>query len=248
MIYPVFHIPHDGTLFPEELMDSVCIPMDRFLRYHELMRDRDVRKLVPVRYREERHCVCFPVSRLLCDVERFIGPREIMERYGMGYCYERAYDGQRIKNVTAEVLTRTRRYYERHHQRLDRLCRRRDNVVLIDLHSFSDALVPKEFLISGRDTPDVCIGTDPVYSDPMLASAAERVFQTAGFSTDLDYPYSGCLIPNHVLSGSYRGRFRGIMLEVNRRICFEGEGNTSDGRLSLLRELVGRLVERWGGM
>ena len=246
MIYPIFHVPHDGTLFPGELMDSVCISQDRFLWYHERMRDRDVLQMVPFRYRDEQHCVFFPVSRLLCDVERFIGPREIMERYGMGYCYERAYDGQRIKNVTAELLERTRQYYDRHHRTLDRLCRRRENILLIDLHSYSDALVPEDLLVSGRNTPDVCIGTDPEYSDPMLISAAERVFQTAGFSTDLNYPYSGCLIPNHVLSVSYQGRFRGIMLEFNRRIYMDQEGRTSGKMLALLRELAGRFAEHCG--
>ena len=24
--FPVFHVPHDGWKFPEELMNSVCVP------------------------------------------------------------------------------------------------------------------------------------------------------------------------------------------------------------------------------
>lgn len=245
MIYPVFHIPHDGALFPDELMESVCVSRERFLWYHETMRDRDVLQLVPLRFRDDRHCICFPVSRLLCDVERFIGPEEIMERYGMGYCYERAYDGQRIKTVTPELLARTRVYYDRHHRELDRLCQRRDSIVLIDLHSYSDDLVPKELMITGGSTPDVCLGADPVYTDPAMIASAERVFRAAGFSTAVNAPYSGCMIPNHVLSGAYQGRFRGIMLEFNRRICCGRGGQSAEDRFSLLRALVDRLVEQW---
>ena len=37
--FPVFHVPHDGCSFPEELMDTVCTPFSEFFRYHEKMRD-----------------------------------------------------------------------------------------------------------------------------------------------------------------------------------------------------------------
>lgn len=40
--FPLFHVPHDGTTFPEELMESVCIPKEQFLSYHERMRDTGV--------------------------------------------------------------------------------------------------------------------------------------------------------------------------------------------------------------
>ena len=40
--FPLFHVPHDGTSFPEELMESVCIPKEQFLSYHERMRDTGV--------------------------------------------------------------------------------------------------------------------------------------------------------------------------------------------------------------
>ena len=32
---PVFHVPHDGTEFPPELMASVRVPRAQFLFYHE---------------------------------------------------------------------------------------------------------------------------------------------------------------------------------------------------------------------
>jgi len=81
--FPLFHVPHDGTTFPEELMESVCIPKEQFLSYHERMRDTGVLEMVPNAWRNSGNTLYFPVSRLLCDVERFPGPEEPMERLGM---------------------------------------------------------------------------------------------------------------------------------------------------------------------
>ena len=50
--FPVFHVPHDGDAFPEELMESVCIPREEFLLIHAQMRDVGVRELVPLRRRK----------------------------------------------------------------------------------------------------------------------------------------------------------------------------------------------------
>lgn len=115
--FPLFHVPHDGTSFPEELMESVCIPKEQFLSYHEWMRDTGVLEMVPTAWRNSGNTLYFPVSRLLCDVERFPGPEEPMERLGMGFCYERAYDGTRIKTVSAELRRETLVWYHGHHEK-----------------------------------------------------------------------------------------------------------------------------------
>lgn len=83
---PVFHVPHDGDAFPKELMASVCVSKKAFLGYHERMRDTAVSEMVPQEWRGSENTLCFPISRLLCDVERFLGPAEPMERLGMGFC------------------------------------------------------------------------------------------------------------------------------------------------------------------
>ena len=112
--YPVFHVPHNGWEFPKELMESVCIPQDHFMKYHEEMRDTDISRIVPSAYRGGDMCHTFRISRLLCDVERFIGPEEIMEQYGMGFCYEKAYDGTVIKHMTEALKEKTLKHYKDH--------------------------------------------------------------------------------------------------------------------------------------
>ena len=104
--YVFFHVPHDGNTFPDELMDSICVAHEEFMYYHRKMRDIDARCMIPREYLNQ--CERFLVSRMLCDVERFIGPQEIMERYGMGFCYEKAYDGKTIKHLNESVKLATR--------------------------------------------------------------------------------------------------------------------------------------------
>ena len=87
--YPVFHVPHAGWQFPFELLPSVCVSEEQFRRYHEQMSDTDAGMLVPEAYRGGDMYERFQISRLMCDVERFIGPEEEMEQYGMGFCYEK---------------------------------------------------------------------------------------------------------------------------------------------------------------
>lgn len=240
--FPVFHVPHDGDRFPAELLDSVCIPMDEFLQYHRAMRDAHVTALVPDPYRRGGHLLRFPVSRLLCDVERFIGPEEIMERYGMGYCYERAYDGKRIKTVSSRLLSETKAYYDRHHRLLDELCRRHRRVLLLDLHSYADELVPEEFLLSRQKTPDICIGADAAYTPPALVRMAEDCCHRAGYSTAVNYPYSGCLVPNSVMAGLCRTDCIAVMLEIHKRVYLDANGNLHKGSAGRLQKLIGHIT------
>ena len=174
--FPLFHVPHDGTSFPEELMESVCIPKEQFLSYHERMRDTGVLEMVPTAWRNSGNTLYFPVSRLLCDVERFPGPEEPMERLGMGFCY----DGTRIKTVSAELRRETLVWYHGHHEKLNWACVEHPRLLLLDMHSFSDDIVPRDRLRSGERTPDVCLGIDEKYTPPGIVSIAEFCLRAEG--------------------------------------------------------------------
>ena len=106
--FPLWHIPHDGRKFPIKLLCSVSVARDEFEAYHEKMRDTGVRELIPGAYDYRSAVEAFDVSRLLCDVERYIGSDEVMERYGMGFCYEKVYDGTVIKDVSDGLRSRYR--------------------------------------------------------------------------------------------------------------------------------------------
>ena len=242
--FPVFHVPHDGGVFPTELLQAVCVPVEQFLRYHDEMRDVSAQEMVPQLYRGEEHAVIFPVSRLLCDVERFLGPDEPMERYGMGFCYERVYDGTKIKVISEALREKTLRYYRKHHARLDQLCAEHPKLLLLDLHSFSDAIVPRAQLLPGIGTPDVCLGIDRNFTPESLAATAEVCLQQAGFSTARNYPYSGTLVPNAVMTKALHCDCASIMLEWNKRVYCKRDGISDVETLARIREAILQIVKQ----
>ena len=237
----IFHVPHDGTEFPKELMESVIIPQERFLPIHEIMRDRNVSELVPKPFHFYRMLIQFPVSRLLCDVERFIGPEEAMEKYGMGFCYEKAFDGTVLKNVTEEAEQRALKYYRKHHAQLDRLAKEHPWLLMIDLHSFSEETVPADLAASGP-LPEICIGTDPVCTPKHLTESAKRLFSGAGYAAAENYPFEGCMAPNAVLKGRKGCRCAGIMIEVNKRVYLDESGTVKEIEAERIREILKALI------
>jgi len=238
----VFHVPHDGQRFPEELMASVCVPEEVFMAFHEKMRDTEIGKIVPADYRTQTMYYHFDVSRLLCDVERFIGPEEIMEQYGMGFCYERAFDGTVIKRVTDELKEKTREYYWEHHRRVDRICERNARVLVFDLHSFSDEIVPRRFWREGIPSPDLCIGADDRFTPPALVEAVRNRFSEAGYSIAINYPYQGTYVPNSVLSGESPCDCISVMLEINKRVYFGQDGRPDPAKMETIRNIVQRII------
>ena len=236
--FPVFHVPHDGQEFPEELMESVCVPRERFLRYHEAMRDTNMCLAVPEVYRGGHMCRTFRISRLLCDVERFIGKEETMEAYGMGFCYEKAYDGTVIKQVTDDVREKTLRYYREHHAWMDTVCEQHPRILLFDLHSYSDEILPEPMRQKNAGTPDLCIGTDDRYTPPELLRIVRERFSGAGFGTAVNVPYSGCFVPNAVLSGKNGCDCVSVMLEFHKRTYCDGQGRPIPEKLGRIRRIL----------
>ncbi len=233
----LFHIPHDGHEFPKELMKGICIPEERFRFYHETMRDTHVFQMVPGAYRHEPFVIKFPVSRLLCDVERFIGSEEVMEKYGMGFCYSHAYDGKQIKNVTEALKRKVLKYYRKHHQKLNEMMCLSSQVFLIDLHSYSDEIVPVKFITS-KELPDICIGTDSVYTPKYLEESARSRFSNAGYSVAENYPYAGCMVPNIALKSKSKNLLAGIMIEVNKRVYLDQDGRVIEEEAGKIRQIL----------
>ncbi len=238
---PVFHIPHTGDLFPDELMESVCISSEDFFACHGQMKDAGATMLTEYGYQVEPVTIVFPFSRLLCDVERFIGPEEVMERYGMGFCYEKAFDGRQIKIVNDSLRRKTMKYYLAHHERLDTAVSHFQRVLLLDLHSFSEELVMPDRR-DGRPMPEICIGSDPVYTPSALEKAASSLFMSAGFSVAVNYPYEGSLVPNAVLHGRIGCDLITLMIEMNRAAIFGENGEVLPERIARICEIMDGLI------
>ncbi len=240
--YPVFHVPHDGWQFPFELLPSVCVSEEQFRRYHSLMSDIGAERLVPEAYRGGDMYERFPISRLMCDVERFIGPEEEMEQYGLGFCYEKAFDGTDIKTVTDEVKAQTRKYYDEHHARMNRICERHPRILLFDIHSFSEESLPEHIRRRTDRLPDVCIGTDPKYTPRELTLRIQKRVDELKLVCMENIPYSGTFVPQNVLDGNCTCDLISVMLEFNRKLYCDGNGKPVETKTEQIRKLVQRIL------
>lgn len=243
--FPLFHVPHDGTQFPKELMASVCIRQGAFLAYHEKMRDKYAAQLIPEEYCQGDKVCSFGVSRLLCDVERFIGPEEVMEQYGMGFCYEKAFNGTVIKHVTDELRHKTRKYYDDHHARINQLCRQHPFILFFDMHSYSREIIPADFLHPERSLPDLCIGVDSNFTPSDLANIVHNEFREIGLTVAVNYPYSGCYIPETVMRREAGCHFAGIMLEFNRKAYLDEQDDPIPEKAKRIQEAIRCILKQW---
>lgn len=229
----VFHVPHDGAARPIELMKSVCVPGEVFSFYENKMRDTDVRKMIPTGCES----VCFEVSRLLCDVERFSGESEPMEGYGMGFCYQKVYDGTEIKKIKPELIGLTKKYYKQHHERMDNIARTSPRgLFLIDLHSFCDEIVMNQT----PEFPDICIGYEPEYCPESIVKLITKLCKQSGYSVSINFPYSGSFVPNAVLNKSAL-HCSSIMMEIHKRV-YRTDVLTDKAALAALRNLLASFV------
>ena len=244
--FPVFHVPHDGRLVKSRLQ-MFCIPKEKVWFYHEKMRDKAVAVLIPPECRTEGEIAIFPFSRLQCDTGRYKGSEEVMEKYGMGYSYSRAYDGTLI-NENPGARWELLRYYDRFHGYMNALCNGHPRVFLIDLHSYHDEIIPKDFLVPGRKTPDLCIGTDLRFTPPEVLWIVQKHFREAGFTTDINYPYSGCYIPARIASGEIERDFIVVMLEFHRRAYLTAEEDLDEEKIEKIRQAIRKVIEECNGI
>jgi len=114
---------------------------------------------------------------------------------------------------------------------------------VLDAHSFPSHPLPYE-RDQRPDRPDICLGSDDFHTPPALLSLAHAAFTAAGFSVQINAPFSGALVP----SKHYRrdARVAALMIEVRRDLYMHedtGERRSdfaSFGRRlqQLLQELV----------
>ena len=88
--------------------------------------------------------------------------------------------------------------------------------LLLDCHSFPDEPFAHED-DHGSPRPDICLGFGG--STPQwLLDCCQKLFQQRGYSVAMNFPYSGCLVPDRFQGDS---RVPAIMIEINRRLYLE---------------------------
>ena len=228
----IIHIPHASTLIPNEhraefvqakLKHEIAVMTDW---YCDELFALDVPTLV------------FPVSRLVCDPERFReDSEEMMSAVGMGAIYTRGSDGTPLRTVTStEREMILRKYYDSHHEALERMVQmeleRNGHALILDGHSFHMTPLPYE---TSTERPDFCIGTDDYHTPQSLAEALITFFRSRGFSVLENAPFAGSLVPLRFWQND--PRVYSVMIEVNRGLYLTN-GTERSERFAVVRDVL----------
>ena len=211
----------------EELFQEQIKMTDSYT--NELFDIDDIQKLV------------FPLSRLICDVERFRNEEdEEMTKQGMWVCYTQTSDCKPLKMTDKkhkqEIL---KRYYDKYHTKFGQLVARSlknyGNTLIIDAHSFSSVPLPYE-LHSQDFRPDICIGADDFHTPEYLTEYFYHAFSHLGYSVGINNPFCGTIVPL-----KYYGRdknVKSVMLEINRSLYMdESDGNKNENFNRIKRDI-----------
>lgn len=235
----LLHIPHASTYIPRKYLSS----FDPTKIKHEIdvMTDWFCDDLFGC----ERDQIIFPISRLVCDVERFRDDKdEIMALLGMGVTYRSASDLSVLRNVTdQEREDILRLYYDPHHRKFSEAVRIKlrefGHCLIIDCHSFCPIALPYE-LDQHSDRPDFCIGTTEYHTPAGVADNMVHYLSDNGFRVKINSPFSGTIVPMQFYEKDKR--VFSVMIEVNRDLYSDRPGVKSH-RFSAIQSTIKTCIE-----
>jgi N-formylglutamate deformylase len=204
----ILHIPHSSTRIPEDIQFDKDITEDihRMTDWHTAgLFDCD------------HTIVKLGVSRLVCDVERFID-NEPMDAVGMGICYTVDSFGAPLRTVSDEEKDRIiNKYYIPHHAKLYEAVKdeleEHGQVMIVDCHSFSNEQLPHE---PSGERADFCIGTDSYHTPVALIARLQKELEILGYTSVLNEPFAGTIVPMEYYHTN--DNVKSVMIEVNRSL------------------------------
>ena len=143
----LIHIPHSSYAIPNEYKDLFYLKDDELFQEQIKMSDRYTDELFDVKGIQK---LIFPISRLVCDVERFRNETdEEKTKQGMWVWYTKTSDCKPLKRVNNEhKLKILQKYYDKHHSvfesQVEEMRREYRQCLIIDAHSFSSIPLPYE--------------------------------------------------------------------------------------------------------
>jgi N-formylglutamate deformylase len=237
----ILHIPHSSTSIP--LKDGYLVNDDvlqnemlKLIDWHtEDLFDSDTSEKIE-----------FGHSRIFCDPERFADDAlEPMAKLGMGVLYEKTDENQPMRLVTPalreKILTA---YYYPHHAALTQAvanqlkCNKK--AIVLDCHSYPDKPLNRNSNQT-RPLPDFNIGTDSYHTPEKLIDISVRFFEERGLSMEVDYPFSGALVPMEYYQKNKQ--VMGIMLEVNRKLYLKPDSSEKSENYHECKKIVQDYME-----
>lgn len=226
----LIHVPHASTFIPPDDLT------DELLKMTDLYTD----ELFDCR----RDMLVFPVSRLVCDVERFRDDTdEPMSEQGMGLAYTRCADGAPLRSISPQKRAAiARMYYDKHHEAFTDMVNEKlhdcGRCIIIDAHSFSAEPLPYE---DCAHRPDFCIGTDSFHTPYPLLRTCYTFLRGCGLEVAVNRPFSCTIVPlEHLHSDT---SVSSVMIEVNRRLYMTADGSKTDSFSDIQRMLAALVGE-----
>ena len=235
----VLHIPHSSEHIPSEFLKYFRLS-DKDLKNEILkMTDHFTDELFSIEHSDFRK-ITFPVSRLLCDPERFEDDAlEPMCAVGMGCIYEKTHDGRPLKVIECIRQILIKQFYKKHHEKLfnsvDEIISKYNAALIIDCHSFPKNPLPYELNKSQLRRP-ICLGVDEFHTPKYLIEYFSESFNKYGYSTAINEPFSGSIVPIQFYQKNTN--VNSIMIEIRRDLYMDEKlGQKSHGFIDLKNTL-----------
>lgn len=239
----LIHIPHTSLYLPKEFYDNLIVDKNFIEEENIFVSDYLIDIFVPDNF---ENIVKVEVSRLCCDVERFLDDSlEEMSKLGMGVIYEKDSNGNQFINVTPHYKKEIiKKYYLPHHKKLNEMSSKilnSHNICnIIDLHSFSDDFVFK--VLGKKNSPDICIGTDKLFTNKDYKELIINHFLKWNYTVLENYPYKGTIIPNDFINKN--NKVNSIMIEINKRIYLDKNKELNLKKVKKLKKCMNELYEK----
>jgi N-formylglutamate amidohydrolase len=229
--------------------DRQAIRLDDAALEDELLRMTDAYtdELFPLTSFEAGRVV-FPISRLICDVERFPSDEdEPMAARGMGVFYVRTSRGEVLRTSPGPAVRQSLldRWYWPHHSKLERMVNEvvagSGRCLIIDCHSSPSVALPYE-VDQREERTDFCIGTDDFHTPPLIRDTVVAAVVEHSRTVAVNSPFSGALVPLSCYRKDHR--VSSILIEVNRRLYMDEQSGRKVQEFDNVCAVVGRLITR----
>jgi N-formylglutamate deformylase len=248
----ILHIPHSSTVIPDDVRTGIVLSDDELAAEVLRLADSYTAELYTGVSVPGVSFLVFPVCRVVVDPERFPDDAdEPMAKHGQGAVYVKTQDGRPLRAPLGEVNRRRllEDYYHPHHRQLLALTAEflaaHGRCLIIDCHSFPHEPFPfEEHRERGR--PDICIGTDAYHTPAALERALVGFFKERGFTTDVNHPFAGALVP----LAYYRKEknVHSIMIEVNRRLYMDERTGAKKPEFAEWQKLLAEAIALLGSL
>ena len=238
----LLHIPHSSYFIPNEYKNLFCINEGELRLEQIKMTDNYTDELFDLPFKK----LIFPISRLICDVERFREEQdEEMTKQGMWVCYTKTHKLTELKEVTEqhkkEILEK---YYDPHHKKfentVEEILNRNKKCLVIDCHSFPSKALPYE-VYQNDERADICIGTDEVHTKEALIEGYKKAFEELGYSVGIDEPFKGTIVPLKYYKKEKR--VQSIMIEINRKLYMNEETGEKIEKFKELKNNIKKVIK-----